>query len=460
MQNFLQVERSNPKKRQALERVKDYSEIYQPYSSDEATPQASRCVQCGDPYCHNKCPLHNFIPQWLKKVSEKDFRLAFELSHATSPFPEIMGRVCPQDRLCEGDCTLNDGYGAITIGAIETFISEKGMELGYKPKFATKSAGKSVAIVGSGPAGLSAATFLLREGFKVELFERQDRAGGLLTYGIPGFKLEKSVIERRLDQLTQAGLKLHLGKEIGKEMSFEKLLKGFDAIFLGIGATAPKKARIPGEEAEGCYSAIDFLTAIQKRNFGVESSILLPELKGKSVVVVGGGDTAMDCVRTAIREGAEEVKILYRRDENNMPGSHKEYVNAKEEGVEFEFFAAPKQVILREGKATGIESYRTELCDMDEKGRQKCVVVEGSEFVVEADVIIFSLGFDPARPSFLEQHQIALHPWGGIIVDDSYETSLPNVFAGGDCYRGADLVVNAALDGREAAKAIIKKLLG
>ncbi len=460
MQNFVFVERIDPKKRNVVERIKDFSEIYEVYNQNEASSQSERCIQCGDPYCLNKCPLHNFIPHWLKAVADKDLELAFNLSNEPSPFPEIMGRICPHDRLCEGDCTLNDGYGAITIGPIETFISETGFKAGLTPKFAEKKVGKRVAVIGSGPAGLSAATFLLRAGIDVEIFEKADRPGGLLTYGIPGFKLDKSVLFRRVKWMEEAGLKIHYNVEIGKDMPFDKLTEDFDAVFIGVGATKQRRAGIPNENAKGCMLAMDLLVNIQKKLFGdpYDKSV---DVKDKRVVVIGGGDTAMDCVRTSLREGARSVQCLYRRDAKNMPGSRKEYKNAKEEGVEFIFNASPKQVIVNDdGHVIGVEMLKTALGEPDESGRQRLKEIEGSEFRVDADVVIFALGFSPVPYEFLSANGIETNEWGGIEIDENFETSTKGVYAGGDCRRGADLVVTAVYDGREAAKAIIKKLLG
>ncbi len=459
MQNFLNYERIDAKKRNVIQRLKDFGEIYELYTKDEAIPQSDRCVQCGDPYCMNKCPLHNFIPQWLKSVSEKDFELAFKISNETSPFPEILGRVCPQDRLCEGDCTLNDGYGAISIGAIETFISESGFKKDLKIEFPPLNSGRKVAIIGSGPASLSCATFLLRAGVEVEMFERDDRAGGLLTYGIPGFKLDKSVVERRVALLQKAGLKLHLNREIQKD-DFNILLNSYDALFIGIGATKGNKANIANEDSEGVYLAMEFLKAIQKKEFNKQPELAI-DVKGKDVIVIGGGDTAMDCVRTALREGADSVKCLYRRDAYNMPGSRKEYKNAIEEGAEFIFNVAPKAIIKNEqNRAIAIEIQKTTLGAKDSKGKQKLEIVKDSETQISADIIILALGFSNITPEFLAENGIECNKYGAIVVNSNYETSKLGVYAGGDCYRGADLVVTAVYDGRESAKAIIKKLLG
>ncbi len=456
MREFIDTQRVEPEKRLVVDRVTDFNEIYEFYESKEAASQSDRCIQCGDPFCLNKCPLHNYIPQWLKAIAEKDLEFAFKLSNEPSPFPEVMGRICPHDRLCEGDCTLNDGHGAITIGSIETYINEEGFKQGMKPEFPGVTSDKKVAVVGSGPAGLSVATYLLRAGIGVDMYEKADRAGGLLTYGIPGFKLDKKVVERRVRGLLEAGMNLHLNCEVGKDISFDEITSGHDAIFIGIGATKAKVAGLENENAKGVYAAMEYLTGIQSKNFGENYNREL-DFKDKNVVVVGGGDTAMDCVRTAKREGAKSVTCLYRRDAHNMPGSQKEYKNAKEEGVDFTFYASPKQILVNEkGEAVGIEMIKTALGQKDESGRARMEELKGSEFSVNADVIVMSLGFDPLVPSYLAANGIETNAWGGIIVDEKFETTTSGIFAGGDCYRGADLVVRAAYDGREAARAIIK----
>ena len=458
MLNFTKFERVNPEKRDVLQRLKDFDEVYQVFSKQRATEQADRCMQCGDPYCHTGCPLGNYIPAWLKQTATKNPELAFALSNETSPFPEILGRICPQDVLCEGACSLNTGHGAVSIGAVETFVSESAFESGVKPPFTAKSNGKRVAVIGSGPSGISAATFLLRKGFEVEMFERADRAGGLLMYGIPGFKLDKTTVDRRINWLLEAGMKLHTNCEIGRDKAISDLEKEFDAIYLAIGATASNKVKVDGEDSSNVYFAIDFLTGIQKRNLGTKNVNYI-DVKDKRVVVIGGGDTAMDCVRTSVREGAETVKCLYRRDEKNMPGSKKEVVNAKEEGVEFVFNVSPKSIKTSNGLATGVELLETMMSEPDASGRQKVVIKDGSEFVEEADVVILALGFSPEVRAFLTELNVETNSWGGVVIDSSYKTSNKKVYAGGDCRRGAHLAVTAAVDGREAAKAIVKDLL-
>ncbi|WP_457747432.1 glutamate synthase subunit beta [Sulfurimonas sp.] len=460
MREYLTTERIDPTKRLVVERTKDFGEIYEVFDRDEAATQSDRCIQCGDPFCLNKCPLHNYIPQWLKSISEKDLEFAFKLSNEPSPFPEVMGRVCPHDRLCEGDCTLNDGHGAITIGSVETHITEAGFKAGFKPEFPGITTDKKVAVIGSGPAGLSAATYLLRSGIAVTMYEKADRAGGLLTYGIPNFKLDKKIVERRVKLLEEAGLKLILKCEVGKDVTFEEIANEHDAMFIGVGATKAKTAGLSGESASNVYAAMDYLTNIQRKNFELDYDKKF-DFKDLNVVVIGGGDTAMDCLRTAKREGAKSVTCLYRRDEKNMPGSKKEYKNAMEEGVDFTFLVSPKEIILNDnGEAVSVEVVKTTLGAKDESGRQKMEVVKGSEYRVNADVIIMSLGFDPAVPSFLAENGIETNAWGGIIIDEeSHETTTSGIYAGGDCFRGADLVVTAAYDGREAARSIANSLL-
>ncbi len=452
MLNFTKVDRNNPSKRGVMERIKDFKEVYNVFDKNKASEQAERCIGCGDPYCHNKCPLHNIIPAWLKQTAQNDIELAFNISNETSPFPEILGRICPQDVLCEGDCTLNDTHGAITIGAVETHISETGFEQGFKPKFAQTKIGKKVAVVGSGPAGISVATFLLRAGVDVDMYERASKAGGLLTYGIPGFKLDKFRVQRRIDWLIEAGMNLYTNCEIGNDKSFEELENSYDAVFLGIGATKGRKPGIDGENSDNVYLAMEFLTSIQKRNFDEKVEKFI-DVKDKNVVVIGGGDTAMDCVRTSIREGASTVKCLYRRDEINMPGSKKEVVNSKEEGVEFVFNVSPKEIT-----SEGVVVLKTQMSQPDNSGRQSVQIVENSEYLEAADIIILALGFEQEVPSFIKESSLELDKWNGLKVNQQYQTSNEKIYSGGDSVRGADLAVRAAADGKEAAKFIIKNL--
>ena len=460
MQNFIFTERIEPEKRLVGERVKDFGEIYEQFNPTEAASQSERCIQCGDPFCLTKCPLHNYIPQWLKSIAEKDLEFAFKLSNEPSPFPEVMGRICPHDVLCEGDCTLNDGHGAITIGSIETHINEEAFKNGLKPEFPGITTDKKVSIVGSGPAGLSAATYLLRAGVAVDMYERADRAGGLLTYGIPNFKLDKKIVERRIDFLQEAGMNLILNAEVGKSISFDEMSKNSDAVFLGLGATKAKKAGIDKENTQGVFEAMELLNDMQNRVFNQASKDVL-SVKEKRVVVIGGGDTAMDCLRSSIREGAKSVTCVYRRDAQNMPGSKKEYKNSVEEGADFEFFASPKAIITNENdKLIGVSFIKTRLTTADEDGRQRVEEIAGSEFTIDADMVVMALGFNPEVPAMLAENGIKTNSWGGVEIDANFQTSTAGIYSGGDCYRGADLVVRAAFDGREAANAIIKQLLG
>lgn len=459
MQNFINVERVEPVKRESNERVEDFREIYEVYSKEEASSQAGRCIQCGDPFCHSKCPLHNYIPYWLKSISTMNKDLAFKLSNESNPYPEITGRICPQDRLCEGDCTLNDGHGAITIGSIETFISEYGFKKGLKPEFPGITTNKSVAIIGAGPAGLACATYLLRAGIKVNMYDRQQRAGGLLTYGIPGFKLDKEVVARRVRWLQEAGMNLIINCEIGKDKSFDDVASENDAIFIGIGAESSNRANIAHENTNNVFMAMDFLRNLQKKLFS-ESYDKRYEVKGKHIVVIGGGDTAMDCLRSSIRQGAKSVTCLYRRDKYNMPGSKKEFKNSKEEGTRFIYNVSPKEIIVNsDNEVLGIEMQKTMLGNKDASGRAGVEIVKGSEFRIDADIIIFALGFSPAVPDFLAENGISVNKRGCITVDENYETGKSGVYAGGDCKRGSDLVVTAANEGKLAAESIIKSLL-
>ena len=460
MQSFIFTDRQEPTKSDVLKRIKNFREIYEPFEVEKSASQAERCVQCGDPYCSaSGCPLSNYIPHWLKKSAENDLEYAFKLSNESSPCPEIFGRICPQDKLCEGACTLNDdGYGAITIGSIETSITERGFEAGYKINFPGITSDKKVAVIGSGPASLSAAHFLLRAGIKVEMFEKDDRPGGLFTYGIPGFKLNKEVVEKRFDILKNAGLTLHLNCEVGKDITFDSLKNDFDALFIGVGASQSKLIKLNGEDSKGVVLAIEYLRDVQKKIFE-NKAVASTDVSDKKVLVIGGGDTAMDCVRTALREGASSVTCAYRRDEKNMPGSKKEVNNAKEEGVEFLYNASPTELLTENNSINGVSFLKTELGDPDESGRQRLNEISGSDFDFSADIVILALGFDQQALPFIDD-SIARDKWGSLVVNECYETSSEMIYAGGDCIRGADLAVTAARDGREAAFDMIGKLLG
>lgn len=459
MQDFIHINRVDQKSKEADERIKDFKEIYTLLDKKDISLQAGRCIQCGDPFCHDKCPLHNYIPFWLRSMKIADHELAFNLSNETNPFPEITGRICPQDRLCEGACTLNDGHGAINIGGIETYISEEGFKRGLKPKFLVTKTDKKVAIIGSGPAGISAATYLLRAGIGVDMYEKNSRGGGLLTFGIPNFKIEKHVIKRRFDWLIEAGMNLHVNTKVGKDIEFDELVNSHDALFLGIGAEKPRKANIENENAKGVFSAIDFLHQIQKKVFE-ESYDKYYDVKGKNVLVVGGGDTAMDCLRTSIREGAKSAKCLYRRDKSNMPGSKKEFKNAREEGVEFIYNVSPKEVVVNSNnEVLGLMVENTMLGEADNNGRQRVEIVKQSEHRIDGDIVIFALGFLSSKPNFLAENGIETDESGRVLIDKNFETTKSGVYAGGDCQRGSHLVVTAAADGKKAAKSIIESIL-
>ncbi len=455
MYEYTKIERIDPEVKLSQERVQNFKEIYEIYEPQIGETQASRCIQCGIPYCSaTGCPLNNDIPQWLKYIANKDLKLAFEISNETSPYPEILGRICPHDRLCEGACTLNDGHGAVTIGAIEIFINETGFSKGLKPTFAQKLSDKKVAIIGSGPAGLSCATFLLRAGIKPVIFDRADEPGGLLIYGIPGFKLEKETVQRRVQLLVDAGMELRLNTEVGKDISFDEICNAHDAVFLGFGATEGKLLSYENYNTHNIYMAVPFLTNIQKKLLGKKYDAKY-DVADKDVIVIGGGDTAMDCVRTSIREGANSVKCIYRRDEKNMPGSRKEVKAAKEEGVEFIFNTAPKNFIANvRGNVMGMKFLRTALTQDKESGRASFEELPNTEHTIDGEIVILALGFNIEQIKFLNENGIRTNRMGGIITDEKMQTTRVGVYAGGDAVRGADLVVNAALDGREAAIAI------
>lgn len=461
MQNFINTSRREPEKNEATERLKNFDEIYQFFDKRQVRRQAERCVQCGDPFCASiGCPLQNYIPQWLEAISDRDLERAFYLSNESSPFPEILGRVCPQGHLCEGACTLDDGHGAITIGAIEASITDLAFNAGLQLPFPGIRHQQKVAVIGSGPAGISCAHFLLRAGIGVEMYERAERPGGLLTYGIPGFKLDKEIVERRFKLLREAGLNLHLQHSIGNDLTLNDLLVKHTAVFVGIGATKGKLGGFEGEELPQVMMAMEYLTVKQHQIFGkkVENKY---DMKDKRVVVIGGGDTAMDCLRTAIRDGAQSVSCLYRRDMSNMPGSRKEYHNAVEEGVDFCFNISPRRIYQRPDNQLCVEVEKTRMGDAGEDGRQRVEIIPDSSHCVPADVIILALGFDmEALPGLLDAG-VKCDMWGQVQIDpDTGGTSNPQIYAGGDCYRGADLVVTAAADGRRAALSIMQRLLG
>ena len=461
---FLDVQRHDPAKKPAQERSREFAEIYQEFNPREAAEQAERCLECGNPYCEWKCPVHNYIPNWLKLVAEGNLEEAVEMSHKTNSLPEVCGRVCPQDRLCEGACTLNTGFGAVTIGSVEKYITDTMMERGWKPDLSqVQDTGKRVAIVGAGPAGLGCADVLVRNGVKPVLFDRHPEIGGLLTFGIPPFKLEKDVIARRRDIFEGMGMEFRLNTEVGKDVSMQQLLDEFDAVFLGMGTYSYMKGGFPGEGKPGVHAALDYLIANIHHLIDFEGAEK-PEyidMKGKNVVVLGGGDTAMDCNRTAIRQGANKVTCVYRRDEDNMPGSRREVANAKEEGVQFLFNRQPVEVV-GEDKVEGIKVVSTRLGEPDERGRRRPEVIEGSEEIIPADAVIVAFGFRPSPAEWLGELGIDTDDSGRVIApgqsEFAYQTSNPKIFAGGDMVRGSDLVVTAIYEGREAAGGILDYL--
>lgn len=464
MLKFVQVARDMPEKRVPNLRTHDYDEIYQEFAAQKAAEQASRCSQCGVPYCQTHCPLHNNIPDWLRLTAEGRLQEAYELSQATNTFPEICGRICPQDRLCEGNCVIEQaGHGTVTIGAIEKYITDTAWDNGWvKTATPTSERIESVGIIGAGPAGLAAADILRRQGVQVTIYDRNDRAGGLLTYGIPGFKLEKDVVMRRNKLLEDSGVVFKLNTEIGVDISFADLRGNHDAILIGTGVYASRDLGGPGAGNKGIVKAIDFLTASNRLNFGdnvpeIESGELYAD--GKNVVVIGGGDTAMDCVRTAMRQGAKSVKCLYRRDRKNMPGSVRETTNAEEEGVEFVWLAAPKGFI-GDGNVTGVIVSKMRLGAPDPSGRQSPEEIAGADYTEDADLVIKALGFNPEDlPTLWDTPELEVTRWGTVKADfTTKETSLDGVFAAGDIVRGASLVVWAIRDGRDAAESILKHL--
>lgn len=460
---FIDLPRINPEKTEARVRVLTWNEIYGQFDKASAASQADRCLACGNPYCEWKCPVHNFIPNWLKLVEEGKLLEAAELSHQTNTLPEICGRVCPQDRLCEGACTLNDGFGAVTIGSIEKYITDEAFKQGWRPDMSgVVATGKKVAIVGAGPAGLGCADILARNGVKAVVYDRYSEIGGLLTFGIPSFKLEKSVLRTRRQVFEGMGIEFVLNTEIGKDIPFQQLLDEYDAVFLGMGTYTYMEGGFEGENLPGVFKALPFLIGNIKHIEGWEcASGEFVNLAGKQVVVLGGGDTAMDCTRTALRQGAARVTCVYRRDEANMPGSRREVANAKEEGGEFLFNRQPVAVI-GEGKVQGIKVVTTELGPPDARGRRVPKVIEGSEEVIPADAVLIAFGFRPNPAAWFKDFNIDILDSGQVKANSHapypFQTTNPKVFAGGDMVRGSDLVVTAVFEGRQAAEGILQYL--
>jgi len=464
MLKFVTLGKEMPQKRDAETRSHDFDEIYRQFAAEKAAEQASRCSQCGVPYCQSHCPLHNNIPDWLRLTAEGRLEEAYELSQATNTFPEICGRICPQDRLCEGNCVIEQsGHGTVTIGSVEKYLTDKAWEMGWvKPITARTQRTESVGIIGAGPGGLAAADVLRRAGVQVTVYDRYDRAGGLLTYGIPGFKLEKPVVMQRIAQLEQAGVTFVLNCRVGEDLSFDAIRGQHDAVLIATGVYKARDIEAPGVGAKGVVRALDYLTASNRKSFGDDvAEFDSGELNadGKRVVVIGGGDTAMDCVRTAIRQGATSVKCLYRRDKANMPGSQRETQNAEEEGVDFVWLSAPKGFTGGD-KVAGVMVQKMRLGAPDASGRQTPEIIEGADYVEPADLVVQALGFEPeAIPTLWGVPDLAVTRWGTIKADfRSHATSLPGVYAAGDIVRGASLVVWAIRDGREAADSILAYL--
>jgi len=465
MLKFVQIDRDMPNKRAAEDRKEDFNEIYAEFAAAKAEEQASRCSQCGVPYCQSHCPLHNNIPDWLRLTATGRLQEAYETSQATNTFPEICGRICPQDRLCEGNCVIEQsGHGTVTIGAVEKYITDTAWDQGWvQPIKPAQERSESVGIIGAGPGGLAAADMLRRAGVKVTVYDRYDRAGGLLTYGIPGFKLEKDVVMRRNQLLADGGVEFVMNCNVGQDISFDDIRAKHDAVIIATGVYKSRDLEMPGSGATGIVKAIDFLTVSNKAsNFGdsieeFDNGTLNAD--GKRVVVIGGGDTAMDCVRTSIRQGATSVKCLYRRDRANMPGSQRETQNAEEEGVVFEWLSAPKGFTDEGGKVAGVMVQKMRLGQPDASGRQAPEVIEGADYIEPADLVIKALGFEPEDlPTLWDQPELPVTRWGTIkAAFQTGATELDGVYAVGDIVRGASLVVWAIKDGRDCADAILSR---
>jgi glutamate synthase (NADPH/NADH) small chain len=460
-QKFVTVPHVAPSKADARDRVQDFAEIYARFTDPAATGQASRCAQCGVPFCQSACPLENNIPDWLRLAAEGRAEEAWAQAEATSAMPEICGRVCPQDRLCEGACTLErSGWDTVTIGSVERWLGDMAFENGWVTLVRPRAErGQSVGIIGAGPAGLAAADRLRSAGYAVTVYDRHDRAGGLLTYGIPGFKLEKHVVARRVDRLVEGGVTFRLGVEIGRDLSFEDLRAAHDAVLVATGVYQARRLTAPGCGSQGVVAALDYLIASNRKGFGdavpaFDSGAL--DAAGKRVVVIGGGDTAMDCVRTAVRQGATSVTCLYRRDRANMPGSAREVGNAEEEGVRFEWLAAPRAILGGADGVTGVRAARMALASQDADGRWTVEEIAGGDFEVPADLVIEALGFEPEDlPALFETPDLAVTEWGTVrTARRTRATTLEGVFAAGDIVRGASLVVWAVRDGQDAAAEI------
>ena len=464
MLQFVDVKQETPEKRNTVKRKSDFNEIYKDYITNKATEQSSRCSQCGVPFCQIHCPLSNNIPDWLKLTAEGRLKEAYEVSQSTNNMPEVCGRICPQDRLCEGNCVIEQsGHGTVTIGSIEKYITDTAWEKGWVKPFKVKRELKqSIGIIGAGPAGMACAEELRKSGYQVTIYDRYDRPGGLLIYGIPNFKLEKHVVERRTNLLKDTGIKFVQNFEVGKDKSLYDLKEKHDAILIATGVYKAREIDIPGHNLQNIFPAMDFLTASNRKGLGDKVKLFddgTLNAEGKNVVVIGGGDTAMDCVRTSVRQKAKSVKCLYRRDRENMPGSAREVGNAIEEGVEFVWLTSPKSFIGKKN-VEAVEVNKMKLGDPDSSGRRRPEIEKGSEYKISADLVIKSLGFDPENlPKLFNAKELVVSQWGTIKIDlKSMQTNLDGVFAAGDIVRGASLVVWAIRDGRDAATQIEKYL--
>jgi glutamate synthase (NADPH/NADH) small chain len=464
MLKFVEIGQQTPPKRDVIKRKSDFNEIYDEFIADKAKEQASRCSQCGVPFCQVHCPLSNNIPDWLKLTAEGRVKEAYELSQSTNNMPEVCGRICPQDRLCEGNCVIEQsGHGTVTIGSMEKYITDTAWEQGWvKPIKVESEKSQSVGIIGAGPAGLAAAEQLRKEGYKITVYDRYDRPGGLLIYGIPNFKLEKFVVERRTNLLKEGGIQFVQNFEVGKDSTLDQLRKKHDALLIATGVYKAREIDLAGNDLNNIFPAMEFLTASNRKGLGDKVDLFdkgILNAEGKDVVVIGGGDTAMDCVRTSIRQNAKSVKCLYRRDKKNMPGSAREVANAEEEGVEFVWLSSPK-AFKGLSKIEKVIVDQIQLGEPDDSGRRKPEIKIGSEFEIKADMVIKALGFDPENlPKLFDSPELSVSKWGTIKTDfDTMETNLKGVFAAGDIVRGASLVVWAIKDGREAATSIKKYL--
>ena len=462
MLKFIDVNQETPVKRKTDSRKKDFNEIYDQYITDKAKEQSSRCSQCGVPFCQIHCPLQNNIPDWLKLTAEGRLKEAYEISQSTNNMPEVCGRICPQDRLCEGNCVIEQsGHGTVTIGSVEKYITDTAWEKGWvKPIKIAKELKESIGIIGAGPAGLACAEEMRKYGYQVTVYDRYDRPGGLLIYGIPNFKLEKFVVERRTKLLKESGIKFIQNFEVGKDKTLEELKSQHDAILIATGVYKAREIDIPGSDLKNIFPAMDFLTASNRKGLGDKVKLFddgTLNSEGKDVVVIGGGDTAMDCVRTAIRQKAKSVKCLYRRDKSNMPGSAREVGNAEEEGVNFVWLTSPKSFIGNK-KVNEVEVSKMKLGEPDASGRRRPIPVVDGVFKIKADLVIKSLGFDPENiPKLFDAEELAVSKWGTIKIDlKTMQTNIEGVFAAGDIVRGASLVVWAIRDGRDAAEQMDK----